>query len=171
MVENKQIIQLKSQLSEIHKIESLVEKLCDQYKLNTTYFGNILIALTEAVSNAILHGNKLSANKYVTVTFEYLSNGFRFSVEDEGEGFDFMNFPDPTDISKEITGRGIYLIKTLSDNVEFAKNGSCIIIDFVIENFNREITLKRIDKLRNFAKQTGKENRNENILNKERFEE
>lgn len=166
MMENKQIIRLKSQLSEIHKIEAFIEKLCEQYQLTTTYYGNILIAITEAVSNAILHGNKLNQNKIVTISFEYLSNGFRFSVEDEGEGFDYINFPDPTDITKELNGRGIYLIKTLSDNVEFSKGGTSILIDFSIENFNRDVVMKRIDKLRNFSKHTNKDNHNKNVLNK-----
>lgn len=163
MVENKQIIKLKSQLSEIHKIESFIEKLCEQYQLTTTYYGNILIAITEAVSNAILHGNKLNQNKNVIITFEYLSNGFRFLVEDEGEGFDYVNFPDPTDISKEITGRGIYLIRALADDVEFTNRGTTIMVDFSIENFNRDIVMKRINKLRNFSRQNQKDDNTENV--------
>lgn len=56
------------------------------------------------------------------------------SVEDEGEGFDYENIPDPTlpDNIKKIAGRGLFLMKTLSDELEFEKGGAKVIMTFTV---------------------------------------
>ena len=55
----KHTIKIKSDLQEINEVEKFVEAICDYYNINDSYFGNIIVAITEAVENAILHGNNL----------------------------------------------------------------------------------------------------------------
>ena len=79
----------------IHQVEKFVEDICDEYNINNTYFGNILVALTEAVENAIVHGNKNNPAKNVEIIFVSKPEGLSFTIKDEGKGFDINQIPDP----------------------------------------------------------------------------
>ena len=84
-----------------------------------------MIAVTEAVNNAIDHGNKKDESKSVHLTVGTTDETLCFSIEDEGEGFDYNNLPDPTapeNILKE-NGRGIFLMQNLADEMEFENDG------------------------------------------------
>ncbi|MBD3639047.1 MAG: ATP-binding protein [Crocinitomicaceae bacterium] len=127
-------IEIGSDLSNIPEVESLIDRVCEDLSLNEDYYGNILIAVTEAVNNAIIHGNRSEESKRVKVEATNNNGAVVFSVEDQGEGFDFENLPDPTapeNIEKP-DGRGIFLMKNLSDDVKFELNGSKVSITFVV---------------------------------------
>lgn len=116
----------------IRLVERLVEDVCDVFNVNEDSYGNILIALTEAVNNAIYHGNEGNPNKHIKIGFESGEKNIKFSVADEGCGFDFDNLPDPTDplnIDKP-SGRGVFLMKNLADKVEFNNNGQEVMLTF-----------------------------------------
>jgi len=127
---------INSDIQKISEVEKLIDKVCEDLHINEEIYGNILIAVTEAVNNAILHGNKEQINKKVTITVTQENNQTHivFTVEDEGEGFDFTKLPDPTAIEnlEKPDGRGIFLMKNLSDKVEFFNNGSKVSITFVV---------------------------------------
>jgi serine/threonine-protein kinase RsbW len=91
-----------------------------------------LIATVEAVNNSIVHGNKEDVNKKVYLSFEMDENTIRILVEDEGDGFDYTNLPDPTkpENIENIHGRGIYLMQHLADEVEFFKEGTLVQMSF-----------------------------------------
>jgi|APTNR8051073442_1049403.scaffolds.fasta_scaffold11766_2 anti-sigma regulatory factor (Ser/Thr protein kinase) len=83
-------------------------------------FMNILIAFTEAVNNAIYHGNKKDENKKVLIKLEKNSKYFVIYVRDEGNGFIESEVPDPTlpeNLLKQ-SGRGVFLIRKLTDEVD-----------------------------------------------------
>lgn len=127
-------IEIASSLSKINEVEALIDKVCEDLSLNEDHYGNILIAVTEAVNNAIVHGNGSEESKLVKVDVKKDAAEVVFSVEDQGIGFDFENLPDPTapeNIEKP-DGRGIFLMKNLSDAVEFDNNGSKVSITFVM---------------------------------------
>jgi serine/threonine-protein kinase RsbW len=127
-------IEIASSLNNINEVESLIDKVCEDLSLNEDFYGNILIAVTEAVNNAIVHGNKLEESKKVKVDVVKEDAAVIFSVLDQGSGFDFNNLPDPTapeNIEKP-DGRGIFLMKNLSDEVEFDLNGSKVNITFAV---------------------------------------
>ena len=86
----------------------------------------LIIALDEAIVNAIKHGNKFDANKAVSITAELNSEGTRFIIADEGPGFDMCKVPDPTDPCRllEPSGRGLYLISHIMDEVCFNDAGN-----------------------------------------------
>jgi serine/threonine-protein kinase RsbW len=122
-------------LENIHVAEKLIDDVCSEYNVKEDYYGELLIAMTEAVNNAIVHGNKLDATKQVTVTFDVLDEkNIRFVIEDEGPGFDYNNLPDPTapeNIEKP-HGRGVFLMRKLADQCEFQDDGRIVIMDFTV---------------------------------------
>ncbi|MBC8147003.1 MAG: ATP-binding protein [Bacteroidetes bacterium] len=148
-------IEFKSAKENIHLVEKFVEEICDEYNIYNSYFGNIIIALTEATTNAIFHGNQEDKYKSVVTTFESKKIGLIFMVEDMGDGFDYQNIPDPTDISienSEELGKGIFLIKSLADEVNFYEDGRIIEIIFKISSINNEATIERINMLKAYSK-------------------
>ncbi len=129
-------IEIGSDLKFMSEVEQLIDTVCEDLKLNEDNYGNILIAVTEAVNNAIVHGNHNDEDKLVKLAVENNGEKVTFTVEDEGKGFDHDNLPDPTapeNIEKP-DGRGIFLMKNLSDEVSFDLNGSKVSITFVSEN-------------------------------------
>jgi serine/threonine-protein kinase RsbW len=127
-----QQLELPSSIEGLHIIEKLIETICSTYKLSEDHYGNILVSVTEAVNNAIYHGNKSDPNKKVHVGFETTPDTITFSVTDEGPGFDFNNLPDPTDPEnlEKPSGRGIFLMKHLADEVSFTEDGRSVLIRF-----------------------------------------
>lgn len=121
-----------SDLSNVSLVESLIDKVCADLHIQEDLYGNVLIAVTEAVNNAIIHGNTFNVNKSVTVEVIQDDESFTFRIIDEGAGFDYMNLPDPTspeNIEKE-NGRGIFLIQNLSDSLDFEESGKVAVISF-----------------------------------------
>ncbi|MEP7167747.1 MAG: ATP-binding protein [Bacteroidota bacterium] len=121
-------LQIISQPESINIVEKLIEDLREEHNIHEDCFGNILVAVTEAVNNAIQHGNQYDAAKKVTITYEVEGDSLMFSVQDEGPGFDYYNLPDPTapENLEKPTGRGIFLMKHLADQVIFSDNGKTV---------------------------------------------
>jgi serine/threonine-protein kinase RsbW len=86
----------------------------------------VLIALDEAIVNAIKHGNKCDPCKAVHVVAEFSAEGVRFTISDEGTGFERENVPDPTEPCRllEPSGRGLLLINHIMDEVRFNQCGN-----------------------------------------------
>ena len=95
-----------------------------------------MIAVTEAVNNAIKHGNAGNSSKNVALSLSMDENIIRFRIEDEGQGFDFHNLPDPTSPEnlEKPGGRGIFLMKHLSDEVYFIEGGKVVELGFYINS-------------------------------------
>jgi serine/threonine-protein kinase RsbW len=125
-------LDISSSSENMRLVERLVEDVCEVFNVNEDNYGNILIAVTEAVNNAIYHGNQGDPKKHIKIGFESGEKKIKFSVADEGKGFDYENLPDPTDplnIDK-LNGRGVFLMKNLADKVEFNKNGQEVLLTF-----------------------------------------
>ncbi len=125
-------LSIASDYSEVGKVENLIDNVCTKLSVKEDYYGNVLIAVTEAVNNAIQHGNKLEAELKVDIAVGDKETDFCFCVKDCGAGFDYKNLPDPTspeNIEKE-DGRGIFLMKSLAEEVEFCGGGKQVNIYF-----------------------------------------
>jgi serine/threonine-protein kinase RsbW len=117
-----------SELSSLSIVESLIDRVCGSLGVHEDAYGNILIAVTEAVNNAVIHGNQFSLQKDIDVEVLDVDDRLCFSIKDKGNGFDFENLPDPTapeNIEKE-NGRGIFLIKNLADDLIFDEGGRVV---------------------------------------------
>jgi len=127
-------LEVKSDISNISEVEKLIDIVCEDLKLNEDNYGNILIAVTEAVTNAIVHGNQSNPIKTVSVRVDEVSKEVVFSIVDQGGGFDFTNLPDPLlpENLEKPNGRGIFLMKNLSDKIEFFDEGRKVCITFVV---------------------------------------
>jgi serine/threonine-protein kinase RsbW len=90
---------------------------------------NIETALREALANAIMHGNHEDPRKLVCVACRCTTDGeISLTVQDEGQGFDTTTVPDPTTPENRLLlhGRGIYLMRTLMDEVCFELGGAVV---------------------------------------------
>lgn len=127
-------LKIASRIENISLVENLIDEISEKYEIGTEVYGNILIAIVEAVTNCIIHGNKLDASKFVYVTYKHNTNKIEFSVRDEGDGFDYKAVPDPTQpINVEKPhGRGVFLMMHLSDEMEFNTEGTEVIMRFKI---------------------------------------
>lgn len=115
-------------------VEKLINEICTSYDVSEDFYGNILVAVTEAVNNAIQHGNKQDPGKKVDVEFKAADKSISFCVHDQGEGFDYNTLPDPTNPEnlEKPSGRGVFLMRHLADNVEFSDSGRTVLLNFSI---------------------------------------
>ena len=125
-------IEMISNMENIAEVENLINVIFEDYELSPDYFGNMLVAITEAVNNAMVHGNGSDESKNVNLSFNHYGDEYKFVIIDEGEGFDYNNVPDPTspeNIEKP-DGRGIFLMKNLANEVNYFDGGSRVELVF-----------------------------------------
>jgi serine/threonine-protein kinase RsbW len=129
-------IQVPSLTENIRMIESFIDNAKERFHLDDDIYGNIMIAVTEAVNNAIKHGNSNDKSKNVMLSLSMEESLIKFVVKDEGTGFDYGNLPDPTSPEnlEKPGGRGIFLMKHLSDEVEFKDKGRVVELSFYMNN-------------------------------------
>jgi serine/threonine-protein kinase RsbW len=129
-------IQIPSILENIRMIESFIDNAREKFRLDDDIYGNIMIAVTEAVNNAIKHGNEGDKSKNVSLSLSLKDSLIQFIIKDEGPGFDYENLPDPTSPEnlEKIGGRGIFLMKHLSDEVQFKEKGKVVQLNFYINS-------------------------------------
>lgn len=123
---------LPSDYQSLIEVEKLVGDICEEFGVKEDAFGNVLIAVSEAVNNAIQHGNKQLPDAMVEVKVGILQDLFCIQVKDQGTGFHYQELPDPTapeNLLKD-SGRGVFLMKNLADEVEFLNTGSVVNLYF-----------------------------------------
>jgi serine/threonine-protein kinase RsbW len=116
--------------SEISAISPLVERLMRLVEGSHCVTGEetaVELALREALSNAVVHGNRLDAHKLVHVRCRCkVGKGISITVSDQGQGFDPSAVPDPLSVDnlEADHGRGIHIMKLLMDEVSFEQRGT-----------------------------------------------
>lgn len=123
-------ITIPSNLEQIESVEKLAERAADAMKFSEEEKDSLAIAVTEAVNNAIIHGNKQDKDKKVVINFYLEEKKLIVTIKDEGKGFNPANVSDPLapeNLLKE-SGRGIFILSTLMDEVkfDFRKDGTII---------------------------------------------
>jgi serine/threonine-protein kinase RsbW len=131
----KMYLELTSCPSSVAAVEPLIAKAVGNTPVSEELYGDILITVTEAVTNAILHGNKANEEKKVRVQVTRQTNQLSFSVSDEGEGFNAAMVPDPTSHENILKcgGRGVFLMQQLSHKISFSDNGSTVKLCFKLK--------------------------------------
>ncbi len=127
-----QKIRIASKAENIILVERMIEDVCDLFNISEDHYGNILVAITEAVTNAIYHGNQANPSKNIDIFFKSFPDHVSFIVKDEGVGFNYDALPDPTNPEniEKPNGRGVFLMRNLADKVSFEDNGSKVVLDF-----------------------------------------
>ncbi len=126
-------LQLQSNTQSVAIMENFVDDLVIQLNIGDDVYANLMTCLNEAVTNAIYHGNKQDPDKKVFVNLEVVNNKrLVFTISDEGNGFDFTNIPDPTNLEnlEKLTGRGVYIMKRLADQCIFNSKGNEVELHF-----------------------------------------
>jgi serine/threonine-protein kinase RsbW len=121
----------------VGKVEPFVDEVAQRYKLDPDTQGNILISLTEAVTNAMLHGNQCDCTKFVSISLRRdKADTLSVRVTDQGQGFDISSVPDPTadEHLEQCGGRGLFLMRHLSDECRFldSETGTVVEMSFKI---------------------------------------
>ncbi len=112
---------LRSVPHSIRRVEAYINRINAATRLDEIQMHKVMVSLTEAVNNAIVHGNKSNPAKKVRVRCEILPGWLLFTVEDDGRGFKVDQVKNPLkeeNLMRE-SGRGIFLMRTLMDKVEF----------------------------------------------------
>lgn len=125
-------ISINSDIENLTVIETMVDTLSKRLGISDEVYGKILISTVEAVNNAILHGNRGDSSKKVTVVVSSDGNVFDVTVTDEGEGFSYLDIPDPTDPKniENLHGRGVFIMKSLADSMEYNSTGNEVRMKF-----------------------------------------
>ncbi|RKD17313.1 serine/threonine protein kinase [Pelobium manganitolerans] len=126
-------LQLPSNSESVAVLENFIDDLVQKLGIGEDVYANLMTCLNEALTNAIYHGNKQDPNKKVYVNLDVILNKrLVFTITDEGEGFDFNNIPDPTDIEnlEKLTGRGVFIMKRLADQCIFNTRGNEVELHF-----------------------------------------
>jgi len=130
---NMQKLVLESKLKSVVALDSLLTKLKDKFNITERNFNDIWIVLNEAVSNAIIHGNRFNDNKAVNIAYYLKEKRYLcFIIKDEGNGFNPDNIPDPTSPERlnQPNGRGIYIMKRIADKVIYSEKGTEVEVRF-----------------------------------------
>ncbi len=125
-------VEIISSKSNIPIVEKLLHDANHEFEMDEAKFRNLLIAVSELVLNAIIHGNEESPLKKVKVSAEFDDKRMIVKVLDEGFGFDINKIPEPTSSEniRRPSGRGLYIVKQLIDEFEYKKTpeGALIIL-------------------------------------------
>lgn len=119
-------LNLKSTHEESEKIPDFVEDLQKKCNLDDEISGNLMLLLSEAVTNAIEHGNEMDPNKTAEIVVDITENEVVAMVKDEGIGFQPSEQESPLteeNLLKD-SGRGVFLLKELSDEMEYQEEGT-----------------------------------------------
>ena len=114
-------IEVESDPNNLITVEEFVNYFAKDLGLSNDQLSALLLAVTEATTNAIVHANKCDATKSVSVHAHIEDSKLIVTVKDEGKGFDPSSIPDPTkpeNLLKD-SGRGVYLMKVYMDEVRY----------------------------------------------------
>lgn len=126
---------LRSAYEEVERLEGLLNKLQEELGFDDEFYARLMLAVSEAATNAIVHGNKLDESKNAVVSAYLDGNKLTFITTDEGEGFEPDELPDP--IAEEnlfnTSGRGVFLMKEYADEVFFEDEGRKLTLSFKLD--------------------------------------
>ena len=129
---NNHTLVIHSELNHLKLLRSFFDEIFKEYKISESNLNRFLLCVSEGVTNAVVHGNNSDSEKYVKVNVCLQGNEITVEVSDEGDGFNFKDIPNPTCIEniKKEAGRGLFIIQSYADKVDFENNGSTLKFKF-----------------------------------------
>jgi serine/threonine-protein kinase RsbW len=115
---------LPSRIESVAEAASEAAKFISRVGLGEEIAFGVDMAVREAVTNAVLHGNRQDATKMVEVTFQTSQGALEITVRDHGAGFDPGSVPDPTEEQNllKTSGRGILFMNTFMDEIQWLRH-------------------------------------------------
>lgn len=125
---------LHSSYEELDKLENFLNNLQENLKFDNDFYARLMLTVSEAATNGVVHGNKLNADKTVTLIASASNNNLVISIHDQGEGFVPEEVPNP--LAEEnllkTSGRGVFLMKEYADEVKYEDEGRKLVMTFVL---------------------------------------
>ena len=121
MTEPTYYLEIESTPNNLITVEEFVNYFAVELGLDQEKINGLLLAVTEATTNAIIHGNKNNKLKLVRISVYVNGPVLTIKIKDEGKGFDPSIVPDPTDAENLLkdSGRGLYLMKVYMDGLTY----------------------------------------------------
>lgn len=121
MIEPQYYLEIESTPNNLITVEEFVNYFAVELGLDQDKINGLLLAVTEATTNAIIHGNKNNKLKLVRISVYVENSTVKIVVKDEGKGFDPSIVPDPTDPENLLkdSGRGLYLMRVYMDGLTY----------------------------------------------------
>ena len=121
MADNNFFLEIESNPNNLITVEEFVNYFSKELNLDEEKLPGLLLAITEAVTNAIIHANKCDETKKVIIDVKKEESRLIITVKDEGKGFDPSKVPDPTSPENLLkdSGRGLYLMKIYMDELKY----------------------------------------------------
>lgn len=128
-------IQLHSSYGEVEKVEEFLNDLQGQLNFTNEDYARMMLTVSEAVTNGIVHGNKLVQEKVVTLTAYLENKSLFFECSDQGEGFDPTEVEDPLAEENLLkpSGRGVFLMKEYADDMSYNKSDRTLRLRFDLQ--------------------------------------
>ncbi len=119
------------------EVEAFVADIADEYNVNEEIKSNLTLSVSEASSNAMVHGNKLDPKKFVDIKVTVYEDKINVIIKDEGNGFDPNSVPDPTSPENLLkdSGRGIFIMKSFLKELKynFTETGTEVILEISLK--------------------------------------
>ena len=121
MPEESYHLEIESDPNNLITVEEFVNYFAIDLGLDKERVAALLLAVTEATTNAIIHANKCDVSKLVTVDVQVGKTKITIKITDEGEGFNPAEIPDPTQPENLLkdSGRGVYLMRVYMDALNY----------------------------------------------------
>lgn len=119
------------------EVEAFVADIADEYNVDEEIKSNLTLSVSEASSNAMVHGNKLDPKKFVDIKVTVYDDKINVIIKDEGNGFDPNSVPDPTSPENLLkdSGRGIFIMKSFLKELKynFTETGTEVILEISLK--------------------------------------
>lgn len=127
-------LNIASEKKNIDLVRSFLRGIFSECGFDIGQFNKVFLGVSEAVSNSISHGNQFAGEKEVRIEVSVESNFIVVVIRDDGRGFDFGKLADPTleaNLRRE-SGRGIFILRSVAEEVEFQDGGKKVTIKFLL---------------------------------------
>ncbi len=123
---------LKSAYEEVERVQTLLNHVQEELGFTDELYARMMLAVSEAATNGIVHGNELDASKTVEIKAFQSGNKLIFETKDQGKGFKKKEIPNP--LAKEnllkTSGRGVFLMEEYADEVNYSEDGTKLTLVF-----------------------------------------
>lgn len=123
---------LKSEYDELERVEGLLNDLQSELGFDDEFYARLMLTVSEAATNGVVHGNQLDASKVVTIIAESNGSTLVISTKDQGDGFDPEDVANPLEEQNllKTSGRGVFLMGEYADGVEYLEKGTKLVLSF-----------------------------------------